>query len=92
MNYLWPKLKALHIISYENISFPSETVAHLNVSSDLLVSQFPTGAADSHCSGNAAESSTELTETKLKVKVKVQSNRESPYISSNGKMIPALKP
>lgn len=58
MDYLWPKVKAQHII------FPAETAAHLNVSSDVLLSQFPTGAADSHCAGNAAESSTELTETK----------------------------
>lgn len=41
-------------------------VAHLNVSSDVLLSLFPTGPADSHLAGNAADSSTELPDTKWK--------------------------
>lgn len=42
------------------------TLAYLNVSSDPLRSQFPTGPVDSHSAGNAAVSSTELTEAEQK--------------------------
>lgn len=45
----------------------AELRAYLNVS-DVPLSQFASTCVESHCAGNAAESSTELTEAKCKRK------------------------
>lgn len=47
-DYPVTKAESTAHISCKIISFLPKTLAHLNVSSDLLLSQFPTGPADSH--------------------------------------------
>lgn len=66
-NYPPPPVQLVQFIQNQIPDPQAELRAYLNVS-DAPLSQFASACAESHCAGNAAESSTELTEAKCKQK------------------------
>lgn len=67
---------------------PVAATAYLNVSGDPPRSQFPTRPVDSHWAGNAAESSTELTEAEWKWNWKCGVMEKVPSFHSNKQLDP----